>query len=101
MKGSSPCHKIGIMFLCIAFCLMLVGCGGSRITTDNVAKLKVGTTTEKEATEIFGTPTESKEQDATGGGKEKVVTWKSGDSHVKLTFDKEGKLRGQDVKISK
>jgi hypothetical protein len=93
LKGSGPCKQFGMMFLCMAICLVLVGCGGGKVTSENFMKIQNGMT-EKQVTDILGSPTESKDVDF-GGAKVKESIWKSGNSSIEIRYDKDGKVAGQ------
>jgi hypothetical protein len=91
MTGTSWCRSLGSVFVVFAVCLVLVGCGGSKVTSDNFMKIKPGMT-EKEVTDILGSATENKDIDEAGAKKESI--WKSGNSSINIKYDKDKKVVG-------
>jgi hypothetical protein len=88
----------------IGLCLMLSGCGGSKITKANADKIATGMT-EKEVSDILGGPSETSEVEmpdmgamlgGMAGGKmpgmpatpkkAKQSVWKDGDKAIAVTF---------------
>jgi hypothetical protein len=73
----------------LALCLFVVGCGSSKVTSENFQKIKAGMT-EKEVTDVLGSPTETKDKNS---------TWKSGNSSIDITYQ-DGKVAGMKGKFS-
>ncbi len=90
MAAWSRCQQLGSFVLMAAVCLLLVGCGGSKVTADNYKKIS-NDMTEAQVKDILGAPSETKE-----AGPSKVSVWKSGNDTVSVTFI-DGKVK---MKIS-
>jgi hypothetical protein len=104
-----------IVALVIGLCLPVTGCGGSKVTKANAEKVTTGLT-EKEVSDILGTPTDTAEVEmpdvgaalgglagmVPGGGdlpkppamKAKQATWKDGNKTIIVTFVN-GKVSGK------
>jgi hypothetical protein len=96
-------HRLAVLPLVAGLCLVLAGCGGSKITKDNANKIKPGMS-EEEVTDILGPPGEAGggikrpelEEPGEGGGgggggssgpKEgKTTVWKDGNKSISVTF---------------
>ena len=69
----------GAVFMVALLCFCLAGCG-SKVSKDNYQKIKSGMS-EKEVSDILGSPTETKD-----AGAGKTLIWKSGDDTISVTF---------------
>jgi hypothetical protein len=97
MIGSGRCSFLGSLALVLAICLCLSACGGSKVTSENFAKIKPKMT-ESEVKDILGSPTETKEEN-TPSGKTQLSIWKSGNNVVTIGFI-EGKVVSMDGKFA-
>jgi hypothetical protein len=85
VTGSTKLRYLGLVVLAFAFFTVTVtGCGGSKVTKENAAKIK-NEMTEAQVKEHLGDPTESKEA-GEGALKGKISTWKNGNDTVVVTF---------------
>src|SRR5271165_5836258 len=84
MVRLATAHRMAAMLVVAAFCLSIPACGGgnSKVTRENGAKIKMGMS-EKEITDILGSPTKTMEQDSPLG-KMKVATWTNGDNSISV-----------------
>ena len=86
MKGLSRCQQLGSLFLGVAMCVFLIGCGGSKVSEANYKKV-TNDMTEAQVKDILGAPTEEK-----SAGPAKTSIWKSGNDTISITF-MDGKVK--------
>lgn len=97
MKGMTRYQQLGMLLLGVALCV-IVGCGGSKVTSENFMKIKNGMT-KSEVEGILGSPTKTEDIDAPTGGKVKESTWTSGSNSVQIRYDKNDKVEAQKGKF--
>jgi len=84
-----------VVAVLIAACLAVTGCGGGKVNKENKDKIKTGMT-ESEVEAVLGKPTTSEDKEIEMMGvkaKVKVATWKDGDKHITVTYDKDNKVQ--------
>lgn len=77
-----------VLLLCL---LLFIGCGGSRITNENYAKVKTGMTLEQ-VESILGPGTEQASSDASFGGISidvKNMVWQDKEKIISITFSQD------------